>query len=97
MEPCSTHASLPGAMVQALEAVKAKLEETKTPAENLKGVLQARDKKAGLLELAGKNGIDAAFIQLLDENIATAAAAQQQAAVDVMTKLRAEASRYLSA
>lgn len=83
--------------MQALEGVKTKLAETVTPAESLKGVLQARDKKAALLELAGKNGINAAFIQLLDENIATAGAAQQQKAVEVMTKLRAEASRYLTA
>ncbi|KFM29050.1 hypothetical protein F751_6569 [Auxenochlorella protothecoides] len=84
-------------ITKALEGVKTKLAETVTPAESLKGVLQARDKKAALLELAGKNGINAAFIQLLDENIATAGAAQQQKAVEVMTKLRAEASRYLTA
>ncbi len=83
--------------MQALEGVKTKLAETVTPAESLKGVLQARDKKAALLELAGKNGINAAFIQLLDENIATAGAAQQQKAVEDKTKLRAEASRYLTA
>lgn len=91
-EPHLTHVAM-----QALEGVKTKLAETVTPAESLKGVLQARDKKAALLELAGKNGINAAFIQLLDENIATAGAAQQQKAVEVMTKLRAEASRYLTA
>lgn len=66
------------------------------PADRLKKLLAAQDKKAMLLEMAGKNEIDRDLIKLLDVNIESAKQAQQpQQVIDFLTKVKVAASKYV--
>eukprot|EP00466_Bigelowiella_natans_P014573 jgi/Bigna1/85333/estExt_fgenesh1_pg.C_30278 len=70
-----------------MEALKAQ--------ENLRMVLTADDKKAALLELAGRNEIDDTFIMLIESNAQQAQAAGQDKVAEFMLKLREAATRYV--
>mmetsp|Transcript_3602 Transcript_3602/g.7296 ORF Transcript_3602/g.7296 Transcript_3602/m.7296 type:complete len:333 (+) Transcript_3602:40-1038(+) len=63
--------------------------------ENLKFLLTSKDKKSAMLELAGKNEIDDAFITLLDSNAQGAKAAGQDKVAEFLIQLREQASRYI--
>lgn len=61
----------------------------------LKKLLESKDKKATLLEMAGAGEIDAALMDLIEQNIAGAKAAGQDKVVEFMTKVQQAAARYL--
>jgi hypothetical protein len=61
----------------------------------LKKLLESKDKKATLLEMAGDGEIDAALMDLIEQNIAGAKAAKQDQAAEFMTKVQQAAARYL--
>ena len=56
-------------LLEAGEAVERAAVQTAAPAERLKKLLAAPDKKDCLLEMAAANEIDAGFFALLDQNI----------------------------
>lgn len=79
----------------AVEAVDKAASSVAAAPERLKKLLESKDKKATLLEMAGNNEIDQALIDLLDQNIEGAAAAKQDKVVEFMTKVKQAALRYL--
>ncbi|KAI3427954.1 hypothetical protein D9Q98_006344 [Chlorella vulgaris] len=79
----------------AVEAVDTAAASLAAPQERLKRLLEAKDKKAMLLEMAGNNEVDRAFIDLLDQNIEGATAAKNEPAADFMRKVKQAALRYL--
>lgn len=64
------------------------------PADRLKALLAAPDKKAALLELAGNNEIDEGLLTLLQQNIEGAREAGQPEAADFMQRILTAALRY---
>lgn len=64
------------------------------PQDRMKKLLQAKDKKAMLLEMAGSGEIDQPLFDLLQQNIDTAREAGQQQAADFMEKVLVAAKRY---
>jgi hypothetical protein len=81
-------------LLEAGEAVERAAVQTAAPAERLKKLLAAPDKKACLLEMAAANEIDAGFFALLDQNIEGARAAGEAEAAEFMTKVKQAAARY---
>ena len=61
----------------------------------LKKLLTSSDKKATLLEMAGAGEIDAALMDLLEQNIAGAEAAGQTEVAEFMNKVRQAVGKYL--
>eukprot|EP00217_Crustomastix_stigmatica_P007547 CAMPEP_0183795142 /NCGR_PEP_ID=MMETSP0803_2-20130417/4252_1 /TAXON_ID=195967 /ORGANISM="Crustomastix stigmata, Strain CCMP3273" /LENGTH=314 /DNA_ID=CAMNT_0026039553 /DNA_START=47 /DNA_END=991 /DNA_ORIENTATION=- len=64
------------------------------PADRLRKLLTAQDKKATLLEMVGNNEIDTAFLELLNQNIIGAKAAGNEQAAEFMHKLFEAAKKY---
>lgn len=79
----------------AVEAVDTAAASLAAPQERLKKLLEAKDKKAVLLEMAAANEIDRSMIDLLDQNIEGATAAKQEQAAEFMRKVKQAALRYL--
>lgn len=81
-----------------LEAGVARVDDSarqlSAPAERLRKLLTATDKKAALLAMAADNELDQAFLNLLDQNILGAQAAGQTDAATFMVKIRDAAMRY---
>ncbi|KAL4441533.1 hypothetical protein ABPG77_002037 [Micractinium sp. CCAP 211/92] len=80
---------------EAVEAVEKAAQTLAGPQERLKKLLEAKDKKAMLLEMAAANEIDRPLIDLLDQNIEGATAAKQEQAAEFMRKVKQAALRYL--
>jgi hypothetical protein len=66
------------------------------PADKLRRLLTAQDKKAMILEMAGENAFDSAFFQLLDTNILGAQEAGQNEAATFMLKVRDACNKFKS-
>lgn len=64
------------------------------PADRLRALLTAPDKKAKLLEMVGNNEIDSAFMELLSQNIIGANAAGEEQAAQFMFKLLEACKKY---
>ena len=64
-------------------------------AERLKRLLEAKDKKQTILDMAAANEIDRALLQLLQQNIDGATAAGQEQAAHVMSKIRDACAKYV--
>lgn len=80
------------------DAIKALDESTvnaAAPADRLRQLLQAPDKRATLLEMAGNNLIDQPLLDLLQQNIAAAKGAEQSDAAEFMQKVHDAAKRFL--
>ena len=78
--------------VAALDANAAAL---KAPAERLRKLLTAPDKKATLLAMAEANEVDAALVQLLQQNVDAAKAAGNDDAVKFLEKVRDAARKFV--
>ena len=65
------------------------------PARFMK-LMQSKDKKATLLEMAGEGEIDQALMDLMDQNIAGAKAAGQDEAAEFMEKVQNAARRFFT-
>lgn len=79
------------AELEALEAAAARLS---SPVDKLRALFQSKDKKQHILDMAGRNEIDAAFIDLMLENISAAEHAGNEQAADFMRKLADLCKRY---
>merc|ERR1711871_94435 len=64
------------------------------PAERLRNLLSAKDKKAETLAMASRNEIDPPLMALLQQNINMAKQADQTQAAEFMEKIRVACSRY---
>lgn len=80
---------------EGVEAVDKAAQSLAAPQERLKKLLEAKDKKAVLLEMAAANEVDRSLIDLLDQNIEGATAAKQDQAAEFMKKVKMAAMRYL--
>ena len=78
--------------VAALDANAAAL---KAPAERLRKLLTAPDKRATLLAMAEANEVDAALIQLLQQNVDAAKGAGNEDAVKFLEKVRDAARKFV--
>lgn len=66
------------------------------PAERLRKLLSAKDKKATILEMAGANEIDTDLTALLDINIEGAkAAGQPEQVIEFLAKIRTAITKYV--
>ena len=74
-----------------LEEASAKLIE---PADKVRGLFTSSDKKQYILDMAGRNEIDAPFLQLIRQNIRSAEDAGQEDAAKFMNKLMDMCKRY---
>jgi hypothetical protein len=79
---------------EGLEAVETAVKVVAAPAERLKKLLESKDKKATLLDMAANNEIDQGFFNLLEQNIEGATAAGQTEAAEFMKKVMQAARRY---
>ena len=66
-----------------------------SPADRMRRLLMAKDKKATLLEMAAANEVDAALVALLGQNAEAAAAAGQAEAAEFLTKVRDAARKFV--
>ena len=80
---------------KAVEAVDNATQAVAAAPIRLKKLLESKDKKATLLEMAGAGEIDQALMDLLDQNIAGAKEAGQDQAAEFMTKVKQATARYL--
>lgn len=80
---------------EAVEAVDKAAQSVSAPADRLKKLLESKDKKAMLLEMAGENEIDQGLIGLLEQNISGAEAAGQKEAAEFMGKILLACRRYV--
>lgn len=78
----------------AVNAVDTAATAVAKPADRLKELLMAKDKKAFLIEMAGNNEIDQPFLDLLQQNIDGAKASGQTDAAEFMTKVQQAAMRF---
>lgn len=81
-----------GPAIAALDEVTTK---AAAPAERMRRLLQAPDKREMLLEMAGNNEIDQPLLDLLQQNIAAAKAASQEKPAEFMQKVHDAARKYL--
>ncbi|KAK9834063.1 hypothetical protein WJX81_006953 [Elliptochloris bilobata] len=79
----------------AVAAVDATVAARSAPAERLRRLLSAPDKKATLLQMAGDGEIDRPLLDLLQQNIEAANGAGQAQAAEFMSKVRAAAMKFL--
>ncbi|GAB4813192.1 hypothetical protein N2152v2_000238 [Parachlorella kessleri] len=79
---------------EAVAAVDKTVSSVTAPQERMVKLLQAKDKKATLLEMAGAGEIDQGLFDLLQQNIDSARQAGQSAAADFMEKVLVAAKRY---
>ncbi|GFR47419.1 hypothetical protein Agub_g9136, partial [Astrephomene gubernaculifera] len=80
---------------EAVEAVDKAVVKTANATERLKKLLTSRDKKETILEMASANEIDQALLDLLQQNIDAARAAEQTAPAEFMEKVKVAAAKYL--
>ena len=78
----------------AVAAVDAATTAIAAPADRLKKLLEAPDKKAALQSMAAAGEIDQPLFDLLLQNIEGATAAKQDKAAEFMTKILVAARRY---
>lgn len=81
-----------------MDAVKALDEVTSkaaAPAERLRKLLQAPDKRQALLDMAAANEIDQPMLDLLKQNIAAASASGQEKPAEFMQKVHDAARKFL--
>ncbi|KAK9846951.1 hypothetical protein WJX84_012386 [Apatococcus fuscideae] len=79
---------------EGITAVDAAAKDMAAPAERMRALLSAPDKKAALLDLAGDNQIDKPLLDLLQQNIDAARSAGQEQPAMFMEKIKAAAQRY---
>lgn len=80
---------------EGVAAVDANAAALKAPAERLRKLLTAPDKKAALLAMAEANEIDAPLISLLQQNVDAAKAAGNADAVAFLEKVRDAARKFV--
>lgn len=81
-----------GDAVKALDDVTSK---AAAPAERLRKLLQAPDKRKALLDMAAANEIDQPMLDLLKQNITAASASGQEKPAEFMQKVHDAARKYL--
>jgi len=80
---------------QAIAAFDAQAAALAAPAERMRKLLTAKDKRATLLEMAGANEIDKELVALLDTNAKAAKSAGQEEAAEFLGKVRDAARKFL--
>ncbi|KXZ41137.1 hypothetical protein GPECTOR_740g899 [Gonium pectorale] len=83
---------------EAIEAIDKAVVKTASAADRLKKLLTSKDKKETILvggEMAAANEIDQALVDLLQQNIDAAKAAEQTAAAEFMEKVKVAVAKYL--
>ena len=80
---------------QAVAAFDAQAAALAAPAERMRKLLTAKDKRATLLEMASANEIDKELIALLDTNAKAAKSAGQEEAAEFLGKVRDAARKFL--
>lgn len=80
---------------EAVEAVDNATKQVTAAPERLKKLIESKNKKETLLQMAGDNEIDQAFMDLLEQNIEGAQEAGRDDVVEFMTKIRQAAGKYL--
>ncbi|GLC35461.1 hypothetical protein PLESTB_000204700 [Pleodorina starrii] len=80
---------------EAVEALDKAVVKTASAADRLKKLLTSRDKKETILEMAAANEIDQALVDLLQQNIDAAKAAEQTGPAEFMEKVKVAVSKYL--
>jgi hypothetical protein len=82
-------------LVSAVARLDAKTQKITAPAERLKKLLTAPDKKAAILEMAAANEIDKDLLALMDVNIETARqAGQPEQVIQFFEKIKAACQKY---
>ena len=79
----------------AVEAFDAQAASLAAPAERMRKLLTAKDKRAMLNEMAAGNEIDKDLITLLDQNAKAAKDAGQAEAAEFLGKVRDAARKFL--
>ncbi|CAK0783772.1 hypothetical protein CVIRNUC_006972 [Coccomyxa viridis] len=79
----------------AVTKLDSQIEGKVAPAERMRRLLTAKDKKATLLEMAGNNEIDNGLLDLLQQNIDAARSAGQAEPADFMEKVRDAARKFV--
>jgi hypothetical protein len=82
---------------EATEAVDNATKEITAAPVRLKKLMESKDKKETLLQMAGDGEIDQALMDLLEQNIEGAKEAGREDIVEFMTKVRQAAGKYLIA
>ncbi|GLI61874.1 hypothetical protein VaNZ11_004384 [Volvox africanus] len=80
---------------EAVEAVDKAVVKTASATDRLKKLLTSKDKKETILEMAAANEIDQALVDLLQQNIDAAKAAEQTGPAEFMEKVKVAVSKYL--
>eukprot|EP00197_Chlamydomonas_leiostraca_P003004 CAMPEP_0202865636 /NCGR_PEP_ID=MMETSP1391-20130828/6269_1 /ASSEMBLY_ACC=CAM_ASM_000867 /TAXON_ID=1034604 /ORGANISM="Chlamydomonas leiostraca, Strain SAG 11-49" /LENGTH=331 /DNA_ID=CAMNT_0049545499 /DNA_START=9 /DNA_END=1004 /DNA_ORIENTATION=- len=80
---------------EASEAVDKCVQATASAADRMKKLLTAKDKKAMILDMAAANEIDQPLMDLLQQNIDAAKAAEQEDAAKFMEKVKTACGKYL--
>lgn len=80
---------------EATEAVDNATKEITAAPLRLKKLMESKDKKETLLQMAGDGEIDQALMDLLEQNIEGAKEAGREDIVEFMTKVRQAAGKYL--
>jgi hypothetical protein len=80
---------------EGAEAVDKAVAATTTAVDRMKKLLTSPDKKACILAMAEANEIDAALLELLQQNIAAARQAGQEEAANFMEKVRNATAKFV--
>lgn len=80
-------------LTEACDKMEADLVSTK---ERLMKILQAKDRKATLLDMVERNELNRSVLTLLDENIASAIQNDQKEAAAFMANVRASMLKYIT-
>ena len=83
-----------GVVRDGLDSLQRERSRLIAPAERLRNLLSAKDKKAEILAMASRNEIDPPLMALLQQNINMAKQADQTQAAEFMEKIRVACSRY---
>ena len=86
--------ALVGVVQDGLDSLERERARLVAPADRLKKLLSAKDKKAEILDMASRNEIDPPLMALLQQNINMAKQADQSQAAEFMEKIRIACSRY---
>ena len=86
--------ALLGVVEDGLESLAREKSRLIAPVDRLKKLLQAKDKKQAILDMASRNEIDPPFMALLQQNINMAKQADQTQAAEFMEKVRVACQRY---
>lgn len=83
-------------LLDGIAAYDRMAEEMVNAKEKLARILESREKKQTLLDMAAKNELDKSLLLLLDQNIAAAHSANQVQAVEFMEKIRGAVLKYMT-